>query len=64
MEQQHRSPRPRRAPFEPADVAVRRRDPVFLRLPHLNRHSGEGRDLTVSTRRIGEIPAFAGMTKK
>jgi len=26
------------------------------------RHPGEGRDLTLSQRRTGEIPAFAGMT--
>jgi hypothetical protein len=28
----------------------------------LPRHPGEGRDLTVSAGRTGEIPAFAGMT--
>jgi hypothetical protein len=27
-----------------------------------NRHPGEGRDLTLSVYRTGEIPAFAGMT--
>jgi hypothetical protein len=30
--------------------------------PSLIRHPGEGRDLTLSVCRIGEIPAFAGMT--
>jgi hypothetical protein len=28
------------------------------------RHPGEGRDLTLSVFRTGEIPAFAGMTNK
>jgi hypothetical protein len=28
----------------------------------LIRHPGEGRDPAVSVKRIGEIPAFAGMT--
>jgi len=28
----------------------------------LPRHPGEGRDLTLSSNRTGEIPAFAGMT--
>jgi hypothetical protein len=30
--------------------------------PSLIRHPGEGRDLTLSVCRTGEIPAFAGMT--
>jgi hypothetical protein len=30
--------------------------------PLLFRHPGEGRDLTLSVFRTGEIPAFAGMT--
>ena len=29
-----------------------------------HRHPGEGRDLTLSVCRTGEIPAFAGMTDK
>jgi hypothetical protein len=28
------------------------------------RHPGEGRDLDIASNRGGEIPAFAGMTKK
>jgi hypothetical protein len=32
--------------------------------PLFNRHPGEGRDLTLSVCRAGEIPAFAGMTDK
>ena len=28
------------------------------------RHPGEGRDLSLSVYRTGEIPAFAGMTNK
>jgi hypothetical protein len=27
------------------------------------RHPGEGRDLTIASECIGEIPAFAGMTE-
>jgi adenosine/AMP kinase len=30
--------------------------------PSLIRHPGEGRDLTLTVFRTGEIPAFAGMT--
>jgi hypothetical protein len=32
--------------------------------PQLYRHPGEGRDLTLSVCRTGEIPACAGMTEK
>ncbi|MFZ5725931.1 MAG: hypothetical protein ACOY4C_05920 [Pseudomonadota bacterium] len=32
--------------------------------PQPYRHPGEGRDLTLSGYRTGEIPAFAGMTEK
>jgi len=34
------------------------------RVGFLKRHPGEGRDLAGAVRRQGEIPAFAGMTRK